>query len=222
MTLASGEMEQVVEPALWGLSSFASQSVTVSVDTPTASLTVTFGSQSATITSGSGRRSVTLALGAGDTGNRSFKIKAAAGGTVSFSRVKLELGAVATSWPQRALTEEQRLCQRYFYRRGKTTTYDPICFLAAWQGGALWGKMFDLPVRMRANPSVTLSAVADLMAFVTTDIVVTNVTGLVAIPTEVRLTGSINVPAGSLVPGQCAMIYFTNANNGYIDVSAEL
>ena len=65
VTLASGEIEQVVETAMWGYVSLASLDVAISVEAPSQDLTVTFGSQSGTINAGSGRQSVTLTLGAG-------------------------------------------------------------------------------------------------------------------------------------------------------------
>ncbi|NWG70144.1 MAG: DUF2793 domain-containing protein [Parvularculaceae bacterium] len=114
LTLASGELEQVVEPGLFGYASFASLAVTASVEDPSADLTVTFGSQSGTITAGSGRRSVTLTLGGGDSGNLSFKIKKASGSSVTFGRVKAEVGSAATAWQGRA--EEAFLCRRYYER----------------------------------------------------------------------------------------------------------
>ncbi|MBU2583147.1 MAG: DUF2793 domain-containing protein [Alphaproteobacteria bacterium] len=116
VTLASGEIEQIVETSVWGSASFASQAVTVSVEAPSQQLTVTFGSQSGTIAAGAGRQSVTLNLGAGDTGNLSFKLKRTAAGSVTFGRVKLELGGTATAWEARAAPLEFSLCQRYFVR----------------------------------------------------------------------------------------------------------
>ena len=114
VTLVSGEIEQTVETAIWGVSSLASTSVTISVDTPSIDLTVTFGSQAGTITAGSGRKSVTLTLGAGDTGNLSCKIKSVSGASVTFGRVKLESGTNATDWVSRPHAVEMSLACRYY------------------------------------------------------------------------------------------------------------
>jgi Protein of unknown function (DUF2793) len=114
VTLTSGELEQVVETALWGHDSFASLDVTVSVEDPSAGLTVTFGSQSGTVPAGSGRQAVTLTLGAGDTGNLSLKLTKATAGSVTFGRVKLELGSSTTGWQARDLGAEVSLCRRYY------------------------------------------------------------------------------------------------------------
>lgn len=116
LTLASGELEQVIEPALWGLASFASQSVTVSVEAPSQDLTVSVGAITGTITAGAGQRSVTITVASGETGNLSFKIKRAAAGSVTFARVKVELGSSATAWQARDRETELRLCRRYFFK----------------------------------------------------------------------------------------------------------
>ncbi len=157
LTLASGELEQVVEPGLWGCASFASLGVTVSVEAPSADLTVTFGSQSGTITAGSGRRSVTLTLGVGDTANRSFKIKRASAGSVTFGRVKLEIGAAATGWQARPRIVERVLCQHYFYRWGRENADNGTGFRMFGYGGAgiFEGQTVRHPVTMRATPTIT-------------------------------------------------------------------
>lgn len=142
VTLASGAIEQVIEPAVWGVGSFASEAVTVSIEGPSADLDVTFGSQTGTITAGSGRRSVTLSLGGGDTGNLTFKIKAASAGSVSFGRVKAELAATASGWQARDGEAERKLCLRYFERQdvddqfvsiicGRSATYATGVFVHA-------------------------------------------------------------------------------------------
>jgi len=148
VTLASGELEQVVEPSVFGYASFASTAVTVSVDTPSADLTVTFGSQSGTITAGSGRRSVTLTLGAGDTGNLSFKIKKASGSNVTFGRVNLEVGSAATDWAARDLLSQLALCHRYYQpSTASTGNLFNVGFINA---------AFPLIAPMRATPSVSV------------------------------------------------------------------
>lgn len=153
LNLASGTIEQVIEPALWGLASFASHRVTVSLDAPTADIVVGFGSQSATIAQAARRSSVTLELTGADTGNLAFSLRSAAPAAVGFARVQLEIGDTATDWQPRPLPEEQALCQRYFYRRSRSGSYDVVTFMSAHQSGACWGKLLDLPVEMRQNPT---------------------------------------------------------------------
>lgn len=111
LTLASGEIAQIVERAFWGQASLASTSVSLSVESPTQDLAVAVGSATGTITAGTGRRGVTLTTAAGDTGNIAVRLARSGGGAVSFGRVKLETGAGATAWQGRP--EEAWLAARY-------------------------------------------------------------------------------------------------------------
>lgn len=148
-TLSAGEIVQIVEPSLWGAASFASTPLTLSVDDLTGgSLSVALGSMSGTVAPGSGRRSVTLAPAAGDAGALSVRLAPAAG-AVSFRRIKLELGAMATPWLTRPLAQEEDLCRRYFWRREGTLLLDAYQVAAG-----TFRQEIALPARMRATPSV--------------------------------------------------------------------
>ncbi len=116
VTLASGEIEQVIEIAHWGGGDFSNKDFTVSVDSPSADLIVTLGSVSATIPAGSGRQSAKLTTLAGDNGNLSFKIRSASGTSVDFAQAKLERGPTGTAWQSRPGVQELILCQRYFQK----------------------------------------------------------------------------------------------------------
>lgn len=164
VTLASGTIAQVVEPALWGLGGFASDTVTVSVENPSVDMTVSFGSASATLAAGSGRRSVRLDLTAGDTGALALSLASVAG-PVSFGRVKLELGGHPTPWGPRDLAAELVLCQRYFAKSMRLAT-TPADGLAGATDGAhtpaaatsttvLATPFIAFPNRMRAVPALT-------------------------------------------------------------------
>jgi Protein of unknown function (DUF2793) len=117
VTLGAAAIEQVIEPsAMSGVSNLASTALTVSLDAPTANIAVTLGSAMGTIVGGSGRRSVTLTTASADTGNLMLRLASAAGGAVSFGRVKIEIGASATPWQPRAGTTEFQLAARYFQK----------------------------------------------------------------------------------------------------------
>jgi hypothetical protein len=162
VTLASGTIVQIVEPALWGHASFASMQVTVSIDSPSADMTVTLGSATATITSGTGRRSVTVTIGVGETGNLAFKLAKATAGSVTFGRVKLEAGAAPTPWQARPSVEEIRLCQRYYqksYPYGVAPgggIFAGSTYVVATAGDVTVG--FSFPSPMRAGPTFTTYA----------------------------------------------------------------
>lgn len=124
--------------------------MTLSVEDLTGgSLAVTIGSQSGTITAGAGRRSVTLTPAVGDTGVLSVRLSPSAG-AVSFARIKLERGRLATGWVARPLSVEQMLCRRYFLKQ------DGQVLIDAYQAAAAASRQsLSLPVPMRATPSVT-------------------------------------------------------------------
>lgn len=151
VTLSSGSIIQVIEPAAFGLASLASTSVTVSMDTPSADVTIALGTATGVITAGSGRRSVTLTTGAGDTGNIAFSITKTTAGTVTFGRVKASLVAFDTAWIERPFAHEVLLCQRYFYALPGSLFIDSY----DGAGGAYYYAYLTFPVMMRATPTAT-------------------------------------------------------------------
>jgi hypothetical protein len=157
VTLATGTIVQPVEPAIWGLSSLAGIPLTLSVeDASGGDLVVGIGSQSGTIAAGAGRRSVMLTPAAGDSGILAVSLAPAAG-AVSFARVKLERGPVASHWSARPLVVEQALCRRYHWRPEGTALID------AYQAAAATVRQtLPLPVPMRATPTPSFGVLQEI------------------------------------------------------------
>jgi hypothetical protein len=152
LTLPTGAIVQPVEPALWGVASFAGLPLTLSVEgLAGGNLSVSIGSVSGVITAGSGRRGVTLTPAAGDTGPLAVSI-APASGAVTLARIKLEFGRRASGWMARPSTIEEALCARYYWRHEAALALD--AYQAA--GGAAQQAIM-LPVRMRAVPSAAFA-----------------------------------------------------------------
>lgn len=152
LTLSAGAIVQLVEPALWGVASFAGLPLTLSVEgLAGGSLSVSIGSASGVITVGSGRRGVTLTPAVGDTGPLAVSI-APSTGAVTLRRIKLEFGSRASAWVARPSTIEEALCTRYYWR------HEAVLALDAYQaaGGAAQ-QAITLPVRMRAVPSAAFT-----------------------------------------------------------------
>jgi hypothetical protein len=119
-------------------------------------LAVTIGSQSGTIAAGTGRRFVTLTPALGDVGVLPVRLSPTAG-AVSFARIKLEYGRLATGWSMRPLSIEQRLCRRYHVRLGGSMQID------AYQvAGAGSRQAIILPVPMRATPAVAFTVSSEI------------------------------------------------------------
>ena len=76
--------------------------------------------------------------------------------TWQLAGVQLEVGSQATAFEHRSFGEELSLCQRYYYRHatGADTSSDySIATFATYQANDIFG-MVDMPVTMRANPSI--------------------------------------------------------------------
>lgn len=157
ITLNSGAIVQPVEPALWGGASFAGVTLTLSVEDLTGGdLSVTIGSRSGTITAGSGRRFVTLTPAAGDVGALMVRLLPSAG-AVSFGRIKLERGPLATGWAARPLSVEQALCRRYHAR------LDGQILIDAYQAAAGASRQaIILSVPMRATPAASFAVSSEI------------------------------------------------------------
>lgn len=156
LTLTAGAIRQTIEPALWGVSSFAATPLCLSVeDLGGGDLDVTIGSVSGAITAGSGRRSVTLTPAAGDTGNLSVQLAPAAG-AVTFRAIKLELGTAPTPWLARSQTEERQLCERYYWRPKGALMLD--CY----QGTTGYFQHYvTFPTTMRETPTVSYTVLQE-------------------------------------------------------------
>ncbi|CAD5275512.1 conserved hypothetical protein [Bosea sp. 62] len=160
LTLTSGAIRQIVEPALWGVTSFASMPLCLSVEALSGgSLDVTVGSVSGTITAGSGRRFVALTPAAGDTGNLTVQLAPAAG-AVTFRAIKLETGAAPSSWLARSQTQERQLCERYYWRPGHPWFID--CYQV---GSAYSQQILAFPTAMRTVPTASYSVTAEANIF---------------------------------------------------------
>jgi len=157
ITLNSSTVVQSVEPAIWGLASFAGLPLTLSVEDLTGGdLAVMVGSRPGIITAGSGRRSVTLTPAGGDAGVLVVRLSPSAG-AVSFGRIKLECGPLATGWMARPLCVEQMLCRRYH------TRLDGQILIDAYQAAAAASRQsLVLPVPMRATPVVSFAVSSEI------------------------------------------------------------
>lgn len=156
LTLTSGAIRQIVEPALWGVPSFASMPLCLSVEGVSGgNLEVTVGSATGVVTAGAGRRFVVLTPAAGDTGNLAVQLAPAAG-AVTFRGIKLESGTAPSPWLARSQTEEQQLCERYYWRLGSPVNLD--CYHAAF---GYMQQLVMFPVAMRAIPTAIYVVTAE-------------------------------------------------------------
>lgn len=214
LTLASGEIAQVVERAFWGHASLASTTMTLSVEAPTNDLSVTIGSATGTIPAGSGRRSVTLTTAPGDIGDTTVKLARSGGGSVSFGQVKLELGASATGWQRRP--EESWLAARYCHvvRPGAAGVRLGAGLLI--DTGEL-SVSIALPAPLRvSNPTVTQSGLSRKI------FAEAMITGLGASSAHGTLL-SLTLISSAITAGQTyAALLVTSGSSSHLTVEAEL
>lgn len=144
------------------------------------------------------------------------------GATFFLTGVQLEVGKVATPFEYRSYGQELALCQRYYFKwLNSSGSNRYLANMQAFTTGAVFGKVFDLPVEMRTAPSCSLSgtfipvaangSASGIAAFTTLTLGDTTRTTLA--------TGNMSGSNG-LVAGNCSVI--VTANNSYIDANAEL
>jgi hypothetical protein len=148
---------------------------------------------------------------------------ATSGATFYITGVQLEKGSTATSFDYRPYGTELALCQRYFYKHQNTNGGNsyPI-MLQAYSTTAAFGKICDLPVTMRTNPTSSTTATSGTFtpsaangtaagAFTATVIETSTVNAL--------CTGAWTGSSG-LVAGNVTTV--TMPNNAFFSASAEL
>jgi hypothetical protein len=87
------------------------------------------------------------------------------GATFYITGVQLEAGSVATPFERRPYGTELALCERYFFRWASELDNNTLCVAQAYASTAVFGKFFDLPVSMRASPTIIWSSASDWAAW---------------------------------------------------------
>jgi hypothetical protein len=148
------------------------------------------------------------------------QITATNGATFYITGVQLEEGTAATAFEQRLYGTELALCQRYYWRWTAGYSSHPLAVFQVYNTSSAWGKLFDLPVPMRAVPTASTSgsfaatnAGASALSNFSTTSIAQNTTGMLA-------TGAWTGSSG-LVAGNATVVCAAAAGN-YIDASAEL
>jgi hypothetical protein len=142
--------------------------------------------------------------------------------TGTLTRVQLEARGRATDFERRPYGTELALCQRYYHRRTSTSANDMIGTMQVAAAGTVFGKLYDLPVTMRAAGTVTVSSFAHLSPWLANGGGTTAFTAgtLVAIQDSVRTVAGLTGSSG-LVIGDACNIYFNTAS-GWIATDAEI
>jgi len=143
--------------------------------------------------------------------------------TFYITGVQLEVGTQATTFTTAggSYGAELQLCQRYYYKwLNDSASAKYVANMQAYASGAVYGKLLDFPVPMRAIP--TCSRSGDVRVDTASSASAgTATTVLLDVITRFSMaSGDIKNGLSGLVAGNCAVT--SMASNGYFDASAEL
>ena len=142
------------------------------------------------------------------------------GATLYITGVQLEQNTSATPFERRLYGQELANCQRYYYKwinNTGSTQYNII--MQVYNTTSTFGKLFDLPVTMRSQPTATASGT--FTGIGANGSLTTAFSGKTvdSTTTQTIATGGWTGSSG-LVAGNCTILAV--ANSAYIEVSAEL
>ena len=214
VTLESGAIEQVIELPLFGLSDLQGKHVVVSVENPSADIQISFAGEVGIIPSGTGRRYTSLYLGSSTGEFPILKIEGLGGGSVSFSRVQMELGREPSGWNYRPI--ESALCYRYYLQLGPSVSWRAFFLAVAGDMDRIFGTIiFPIPMRsapiLRAQGAIKASAGEVIRNFDSMWFYGDNVGGELGIRKN-----------GAFVPGKSYFVQAENDSSAYIAFDAEL
>lgn len=152
LTHTSGPLVQVIEAP-----NLAGKTITVSVDGLSGGdLSVNVEGVAGVIVAAAGRSGISIAIPAASTGNVTVTLTPASA-AVTYKRVQVELGSVATAFEWRPSSVELELCQRYCYGRTQSAAYEFFCGGQVYSSTVVYAYSL-LPVPMRATPAVAISS----------------------------------------------------------------
>ena len=141
--------------------------------------------------------------------------------TFEITGVQLEVGSVATDFEHRSFAVEERLCQRYYFRQ--TADHQYMRYACHGQTPSANGAqyVYQLPVRMRAAPTLGYSALTDFYMYAG------NLQSKT--PTSLAMDASstispmfVGAKSSTFTGGQMAHLTAPNAQQGYLEFIAEL
>jgi hypothetical protein len=150
----------------------------------------------------------------------STNIMGTSSATFYITGVMLEKGSTATNYDYRPYGTELALCQRYYYKWLNDSGGSVYPFsMQAYSASNAYGKLFDLPVTMRATPTCSTSGSFNGLNSSgngTSAFAVTNI----AAPTKNTISASDWTGSSGMTAGQALPVLVLN--NAFVQVSAEL
>ena len=149
------------------------------------------------------------------------KLVATSSATLFITGVQLEVGSVATEFEHRPFALEERLCQRYYFRQSAEHQY--MRYGCHGQTPSANGAqyVYQLPVRMRATPTLGYSQLSDF--FIYAGNLQSKTPTSMAMDAVSTISPMFNAAKSStFTGGQMAHLTVPNANQGYLEFIAEL
>jgi hypothetical protein len=135
--------------------------------------------------------------------------------------IQLELGSQATAFEHRSFGEEERLCQRYYFRQSAEHQY--MRYACHGQTPSANGAqyVYQLPVRMRATPTLGYSQLSDFYMYAG-NLQSKTPTSLAMDANSTISPMFVGAKSSTFTAGQMAHLTTPNANQGYLEFIAEL
>ena len=148
--------------------------------------------------------------------------------TFFITGIQLEVGSQATPFEHRSFGEELALCQRYFQKIIASSSEQSLTLSSGGQAfGASSAYVFnDLPVTMRAKPSISnsISALGNFGSFAADGggMAISAVAIITSRSNVDRVTASLTVASGSFTAGQSVQLDGGNLDGSFIAFDSEL
>lgn len=215
LTHTSGPLVQVIEAP-----NLAGKTITVSVEGLTGgNLSVNVEGVVGAIVASAGRSGVSIAVPGTSTGNVTVTLTPASG-AVSYKRVQVELGGVATAFEWRPASVEQSLCNRYFIRLRQLDGTAYYIFGAGYSANTTQANIpIPLISLMRAAPAMTYAGV---LALVQAGVFFTYISGITISYGVGLATLTVTLSAASLTANVPTILAASNDLAAKISLDAEL
>ena len=144
-----------------------------------------------------------------------------AGATWDITGFQLEVGPEATAFEHRSFAEEERLCQRYYFRQSAEHQY--MRYACHGQTPSANGAqyVYQLPVRMRATPTLGYSQLSDFYMYAG-NLQSKTPTSLAMDANSTISPMFVGAKSSTFTAGQMAHLTTPNSEQGYLEFIAEL
>ena len=171
--------------------------------------------------SGTARSTFTAFADADQAAGHTANILSSTSNNFHLTGVQLEVSSVVTDFEHIPISLEERLCQRYFFRQSAEHQY--MRYACHGQTPSANGAqyVYQLPVRMRATPTLGYSALGDFYMYAG-NLQAKTPTSLAMDANSTISPMFVGAKSSTFTGGQMAHLTTPNAQQGHLEFSAEL